>query len=90
MRFVPDAGLNASVIAWSAPSARKPVDASQLRSFSSSRSPGAANGRLVAPSAALKVFSVPGIRLQAARVSTGIARRASARTGSSRGGRWLN
>src|SRR6185503_5823092 len=65
-RFEPVSGWNTNVTTWSVAVGRKPLEASHDRSFSSSRSPGAAYGRFVAPSAALKLFSVPGIRLHAA------------------------
>src|SRR5215470_1623407 len=62
----PLGGWKTTVTTWSATFVDSGEPASQLRSVTSSRSPGAANGRLVAPSAALKVIAVPGIRLQPA------------------------
>jgi hypothetical protein len=82
-RLLPVSGSNTSVTTWSVPVARNPLEASHDRSFISSRSPGAAYGRFVAPSAALKLFSVPGIRLHAAcsgRAPPTTAARISART----------
>src|SRR5204862_284220 len=62
----PAAGLMTTDTTCSGPVAASPGEASQPRTLISTGSPGAENGRFVAPSVPANVFVAPGIRLQPA------------------------